>query len=138
MHRWYAKAEVCYAFLEDLKPRIQWGNRSEPEAIRADLQDEHHLGTSRWFSRGWTLQELIAPVDVMFYAADWIYIGARSILHGRLSRITGIERAVLSRVKTVDQFSVAKRMSWAARRKTTRLEDMAYSLMLVNPERYDA
>lgn len=138
MHRWYAKAEVCYAFLDDLKPRTQWGTRSEPEAIRADLQDEQHLGTSRWFTRGWTLQELIAPVDVIFYAADWIYIGARSVLHGRLSRITGIERAVLSRVKTVDQFSVAKRMSWAAKRKTTRLEDMAYSLMLVNPERYDA
>ena len=128
MYSWYAKAQVCYAFLDDLKPGLRLDGKS------ADLQDEQHLSTSRWFSRGWTLQELIAPVEVMFYAADWMYIGARSTAHGRLSRITGIERSVLSRVKTVGQFSVAKRMSWAAKRKTTRLEDMAYSLMSVSPK----
>jgi hypothetical protein len=79
------------------------------------------------------LQELIAPRHVRFYAADWTLIGTKKTLFKQLARITGIDRNLLSGTQRLYEFSVAKRMSWAANRTTTRIEDMAYSLMSVSP-----
>ncbi|KAI1756201.1 heterokaryon incompatibility protein-domain-containing protein [Xylaria castorea] len=109
MFRWYSNAKICYAFL-------------------ADVTDQNGFASSRWFSRGWTLQELIAPRVVRFYSSDWKFLGLKSELEDILQNITGIEAVVLS-TGNFSRVCVAKRMSWAAKRDTTRLEDQAYSLM---------
>lgn len=109
MYRWYQQAKVCYAFLEDVPAR------PFPE--------------SRWFTRGWTLQELIAPDTVVFLNGDWEEIGTRDTLQCEISECTGIPLTILSGVEELGAFSVAQRMSWASRRRTSRIEDRAYSLL---------
>jgi hypothetical protein len=116
MFQWYQNAVVCYVYLADLAGSI------EPSDLEAKLPK------CRWFYRGWTLQELLAPTEVIFYSEDWSRIGTRNGLHRLISRITGIERAFLSGER-LDEASVAKKMSWAAKRQTTRLEDIAYCLL---------
>jgi hypothetical protein len=111
MYRWYQRAAVCYVYLEDLL---------EPSAAR--------FAASRWFTRGWTLQELIAPAMVEFYDASWKEYGTRTSLHFEIATITGIDPNVLIGEDT-SVFNVATKMSWAARRTTTRVEDEAYCLM---------
>jgi len=81
------------------------------------------------FTRGWTLQELIAPRDIQFYDAKWNFIGLKKNLIGDLSAITGIGADILLHEQSLDLVSVAARMSWAAKRETTRTEDMAYCLL---------
>lgn len=117
MYAWYRDAAVCYVFLSDL----------EPGRTQADL--ERDLPACRWFTRGWTLQELIAPREVVFFDKDWEYRGRKSELAGLLARITGIPETVLRGEAELEEFAVARRMSWAARRETTRVEDMAYCLL---------
>jgi hypothetical protein len=112
MFRWYAEAEVCYAFLSDAKA---W-----------DLQS---FGNSNWFTRGWTLQELVAPSKVVFYDEAWNPIGTKVDLGRAISTITGIDLDLLEGARLLEHFSVAERMSWAANRQTTRPEDRAYSLL---------
>ena len=109
MYRWYQEADVCYAYLADVP--------SEPFA------------KSRWFKRGWTLQELIAPSTVIFLDHEWKELGTRESLRGILSDITSIPVGILVGDDDVETASVAQRMSWAARRETTRIEDRAYCLM---------
>ncbi|KAI4255197.1 MAG: hypothetical protein L6R42_006846 [Xanthoria sp. 1 TBL-2021] len=114
MYRWYEESKICYVYLADffLEP-IQ-----------------HERGTkfrdSRWFHRGWTLQELLAPYNVVFYDARWMEIGSKYFLHTYLTNICRISTRHLSSPK---EASVAAKMSWASRRETTRKEDMAYSLL---------
>ncbi|KAK5739653.1 hypothetical protein LTR17_005137 [Elasticomyces elasticus] len=84
---------------------------------------------SVWFLRGWCLQELIAPKEVKFFDKDWNSIGWRTTMVPWLSRITKIDVAVLNHRKALTSVSVAKRMSWAAYRKTSRVEDIAYCLL---------
>lgn len=116
MYRWYQNAQICYAYLADVtvaeKPR---GGGSAFER-------------SRWFTRGWTLQELIAPSNLVFYSSDWRRIGTKSELRDIISEITGINVGVLGGTDP-DHFSIAQRMSWASKRKTTRVEDIAYCLL---------
>jgi len=120
MYRWYQQAGVCYVYLKDVL------NVSE---IREDLQQvEIALSGCSWFTRGWTLQQLIAPSSVIFFNSSWEEVGTKSSLQPMISRITGIQVEVLLGAH-VENFSVAQRMSWAAKRKTTRLEDLAYCLM---------
>ncbi|SPO07278.1 uncharacterized protein DNG_09972 [Cephalotrichum gorgonifer] len=109
MFRWYSRARVCYAYLHDA----------------TGVQD--YLA-SEWFDRGWTLQELIAPGVVDFYAGDWTKFGSRSLLSSSLSTKTGIAEEYLHGTE-LRSASVAERMSWAAARKTARPEDMAYCLL---------
>ncbi|KAK7972347.1 hypothetical protein PG988_006481 [Apiospora saccharicola] len=109
MYRWYNQSLICYAYLQD-----------------ARVLDE--IKTSRWFQRGWTLQELIAPKTVIFFNQDWQFLGRKDDLGDELEAITGIDAAVL-RGGSFEQASIAKRMSWAARRSTSRTEDTAYSLL---------
>ncbi|KAI1337095.1 heterokaryon incompatibility protein-domain-containing protein [Xylariaceae sp. FL0016] len=116
MYRWYKEAQVCYAYLSDVPPDDEWHITNEA------------FETSRWFKRGWTLQELIAPAFVEFYAYDWTEIGTKSSLRHVIWNITGIETSVL-RGESPSVFNVAERMSWAANRETTRIEDEAYCLL---------
>ncbi|KAK4460749.1 heterokaryon incompatibility protein-domain-containing protein [Cladorrhinum samala] len=114
MFRWYQEADVCYVFLADL-----------PEA--ADLK--RHLARCRWFTRGWTLQELLAPRVLWFYDGGWTMRGTGRDLVDQISDITGIARDVLSGGTALEEISVSERMSWAANRTTTRPEDVAYCLL---------
>ena len=82
----------------------------------------------QWFTRGWTLQELIAPQVVEFYNSDWCGIGIKESLVDVLSASTLIDQSALQG-DPLSGYSIAKRMSWAAHRETTRIEDQAYSLM---------
>lgn len=146
MFRWYRKAAICYAYIQV-----------------ADTVDD--LEKSRWFTRGWTLQELVAPHDVVFFSKSWVHLGRKLELKSVLWNITGIEPAVLES-GTLSNVTVAKKMvghlrrfypvldledhppesnlesslvwmpidheptqSWAAKRKTTRVEDLAYCLL---------
>ncbi|TBU37097.1 hypothetical protein BD309DRAFT_905736 [Dichomitus squalens] len=117
MYQWYGHATECYAFLADVPPG------DDPRS------PESKFRSSRWFRRGWTLQELISPSKVKFLSNDWNIIGTKHILVDLVEEITGIPDESLLHKKSLDEFSVAQRLSWAAKRKTTRVEDRAYSLL---------
>ncbi|KAL8294856.1 hypothetical protein RB597_008296 [Gaeumannomyces tritici] len=116
MYDWYQRAVCCVAYLEDLR-------------AGSDEAPENQLRLCRWFTRGWTLQELIAPGSVLFVDERWNERGTRRSLSPVLSRITGISTAVLDGTRPLHNVAVAQRMSWAARRLTTRVEDIAYCLL---------
>ncbi|KAF2185267.1 HET-domain-containing protein [Zopfia rhizophila CBS 207.26] len=109
MYRWYQDARVCYAYL-------------------ADVPSFKTFSESKWFTRGWTLQELIAPSIVIFLDEEWREIGTKSSLQRRISETTGIPVNILLG-DDVGRASVAQRMSWASKRETKRVEDLAYCLM---------
>jgi hypothetical protein len=92
MYSWYQKAEVCYAYLSDIS-----------------LDNVHE---ARWFKRGWTLQELIAPSNMKFFSKDGLCIGTKSSLQAKLSAMTGINESVLAG-RDIFEVLVAQRMSWA-------------------------
>ncbi|KAB8215203.1 heterokaryon incompatibility protein-domain-containing protein [Aspergillus novoparasiticus] len=120
MFTWYANAAVCYAYIFDVT--------ATPGHYGLEL-DTSEFEKSRWFTRGWTLQELLAPSEVVFFSQGWVRFGERSSLAHKLMSITRIDEAILSRELPLFERSIAQRMSWAARRQTTRPEDMAYCLM---------
>jgi hypothetical protein len=117
MFRWYKKAEVCYAFLSDVT------SDEDPELLDSAFRK------SRWFRRGWTLQELIAPVHVQFLGRDWKEIGTKWNLQKLLSEITSIQTKALLGLESLGGFSVAQRMSSLSNRETTRDEDIAYCMI---------
>ena len=120
MYTWYEGSSVCYAYLHDVEKQKSMSDYArENSAFRS----------SRWFKRGWTLQELIAPRKVVFYAKDWTEIGTKHDMADLIADITNIDVGVLRHDASHSNISVAKRMSWAASRQTTRVEDIAYSLM---------
>ena len=119
MFRWYKNSEVCFAYLEDV-PAIQNGRRST---------QENDFKKSRWFTRGWTLQELLAPRSVIFFSRNWQQIGSKIDMATQISQITNIDKRALRDLRYVQSTSLAKRMSWAANRQTTREEDIAYCLL---------
>ncbi|KAM0712011.1 hypothetical protein Q7P37_011105 [Cladosporium fusiforme] len=120
MYAWYERSKKCYAILEDV-----------PERYSADFVSK--FSSSRWFTRGWTLQELLAPTNVYFFGKDctdvWTPIGDRIQLQDQISEVTKIPFGYLDGREHVHHASVAKRMSWAAKRQTKREEDVAYSLL---------
>ncbi|KAK2028118.1 HET-domain-containing protein [Colletotrichum zoysiae] len=120
MYNWYRAAGVCYVYMVDLPPHAIHETHSHPDS---------HFRKSRWFTRGWTLQELIAPVRMNFYAADWSMLGAKRDLVDALHLATGIQKPCLSGDLGPSDFSIAEVMSWASARVTTRLEDQAYCLL---------
>lgn len=117
MFAWYKQAAICYALLSDVT--------FEPDA--EDNTDR--LSGSRWFTRGWTLQELLAPSKILFYDRDWRLIGNKQSLAKEIASVTGIDSSVLMGMSRLGQRSVAERMHWASRRETTRTEDLAYCLL---------
>ncbi|PBP26575.1 hypothetical protein BUE80_DR002502 [Diplocarpon rosae] len=121
MYRWYEDAKVCFVYLFDVDENEV--NGQDSEALM-----KSRFAHSTWWSRGWTLQELIAPSVVEFYNSNWEHLGSKHDLVERIATITGIHRKKLEGAD-LECFSIAQRMSWASKRKTTRIEDVAYSLL---------
>jgi hypothetical protein len=119
MFVWYQRSAICYAFLEDV----------HTEDISQQLDVDQLLRTARWFKRGWTLQELIAPPKIIFYSATWEAIGTKNDLRSTLAEITGVNERVLENPAMLSTMSIAQKMSWASDRQTTRVEDIAYCLL---------
>ncbi|KAK4445870.1 heterokaryon incompatibility protein-domain-containing protein [Podospora aff. communis PSN243] len=133
MFEWYRAADVCFCLLSDFQPG------SSPD---------EDLEKCRWFTRGWTLQELIAPDVLVFFDSSWTACGSMRLrkshakwplqyhedsyeidLSGRVSDITGVPLSVLSSVSVLHSTPAVEIMSWASMRTTTRIEDRAYSLL---------
>jgi len=133
MFEWYRGAVVCYCLLSDFQTE---------SSLEADL------AKCRWFTRGWTLQELIAPDILVFFDDSWTARGSIRIreslydwpaqysegayevdLSEQISEITGVPLSVLSAVNTLQSTPAVEIMSWASLRTTTRIEDQAYSLL---------
>jgi hypothetical protein len=114
MFAWYRDAAICYTYLSDVDATI-----SPMEGLRE----------SRWFTRGWTLQELLAPSNMRFLASDWSTLGSRIDLIEDLAVITTIDVSVLAHRKPLSRCSIAQRFSWASKRATTKPEDLAYCLL---------
>lgn len=123
MHAWYKRAYICYAYLADVSshPPVQ--------------EDDTSFCRSRWFTRGWTLQELIAPLDVIFYNDDWKRIGekAQTCIGSKnrvwdwkgtaiIRKVSGIPMELLFGTRGTKDYSVAQRMPWASQRVCTRVE----------------
>ncbi|KAK5657206.1 hypothetical protein OQA88_3264 [Cercophora sp. LCS_1] len=116
MFRWYRDAALCYAYLADVP------------SCEDPMAEDSSFSRSRWFTRGFTLQELLAPKEVAFVGADWAEIGTKKSLREPVSRITRIDASALGQ-QSWPEYSIAQKMSWAAGRRTTRLEDEAYCLL---------
>jgi hypothetical protein len=119
MFRWYHESTKCYVYLSDVMKSAVNTN---------DLMWESAFRASKWFTRGWTLQELIASESVEFFSKAGELLGDKSTLERQVCEITGIPAKAL-RGSPLSGFSIAERMSWAARRQTTRGEDQAYCLL---------
>lgn len=117
MFRWYQRAKVCYAYLSDI-------------ASDQDAREEGaRFRTSRWFRRGWTLQELLAPRRLVFYSSGWHRLGTKARLRSDIEQTTGIPQRFLTSGRDIKSASIAQRMSWPAPRRTKRPEDLAYCLL---------
>jgi Heterokaryon incompatibility protein (HET) len=114
MFAWYQRSAICLVYLED----FQYGTDG-----LANLED------CRYWTRGWTLQELLAPSKMIFLDSTWRLFGTKDSLMLEISKITSIHIQYLMHPDSVPLASIARRMSWAAQRSTTRVEDMAYCLM---------
>ncbi|KAM7203878.1 hypothetical protein V8F33_001849 [Rhypophila sp. PSN 637] len=121
------QAAKCYVYLDDI---VSSGTSSSSACAEMGSDASVHslLAQSRWFTPGWTLQELLAPKNVCFYDVNWVSMGEKSSLVDVLHRITGIDKSVLEG-GPLRQVSVGRRMSWAAARETTRIEDIAHCLL---------
>ena len=125
MFRWYRDSAICYAYLCDLPRYDPSMAQSEAESLMSTVE---RFRESVWFTRGWTLQELIAPRRLVFYCNDWSEFGSRDSWADVIRDITRIPNSILHGGDILD-VSIAQRMCWASNRQTTRKEDMAYCLM---------
>ena len=116
MFRWYQNAKKCYVYLSDVKKST------------LDSDGESALRKSRWFTRGWTLQELLAPQSVEFFSTERARLGDKESLKSVIYEITKVPVQALSGSK-LSEYSVSERFSWAESRQTTREEDRAYCLL---------
>ena len=141
MFQWYKQSTICYAYLTDVivPPNTDVILSSQDGFVKLNPCLGDIVSESRWFARGWTLQELIAPKEVRFFAKDWAFLGSKThsqfvphhlkpALNEDLVEITGILDMFLVS-DNLSQASLAQKMSWASRRDTTRTEDVAYSLL---------
>ncbi|KAK4078573.1 uncharacterized protein Triagg1_2904 [Trichoderma aggressivum f. europaeum] len=135
MFRWYQRASICYAFLSDVPGDDNFRQKGSK------------FQSSRWFQRGWTLQELLAPKTMRFYGTnfapsirpndtfspfrvqEWRLLGNKGNMSTPIVSVTGIPRHYLLGIAALHTASVAQRMSWAAHRDTNRKEDLAYCLL---------
>jgi len=125
MYVYYEEAEVCYAYLADVH---RWDHLYNKEGARS-FWVKGLFEESEWFNRGWTLQELLAPANVVFFDRDWNCIGERAQLMSTISSTTGIPQNVLEGSRLVRDVDARDRMSWAIGRVTTRPQDKAYCLL---------
>ena len=118
MYAWYREAEECYVYLHDV-----------PDPSKHPEDQHATFFRSVWWSRGWTLPELLAPPSVTFLSSTWTVVGTRQEFAGQIEKITSIDRNVLISPRlSLEAISAAKRMSWAASRRTRVTEDAAYCL----------
>ena len=122
MFRWYRNATRCYVYLADVSVD------SQDPASQSFQSWGPAFRKSRWFTRGWTLQELIAPPFVEFFSMEGKLLGDKKSLERQVHEITGIATQALQG-NALSQFSVIERLSWAESRRTKREEDKAYSLL---------
>ncbi|KAN0077370.1 hypothetical protein V8E54_005674 [Elaphomyces granulatus] len=123
MFRWYRDAAKCYVYLADVsRPAF------DADVNSSKLPWEVSFRKSRWFTRGWTLQELVAPASVQFFSKEGEQLGNKRSLEQHIHEVTGIPIKVL-RGSPLSDFTTPERMSWAEKRDTTREEDKAYSLL---------
>ncbi|KAK0732137.1 heterokaryon incompatibility protein-domain-containing protein [Lasiosphaeris hirsuta] len=118
MYGWYERAAICYVYLSDV-----------PDHPRDKIDTLDLVRKSRWFKRGWTLQELLAPAHIVFYSREWSPLGTKNALAVLISSVTKIDEVCLNKRKRLEEYSIAQRMAWAADRVTTRQEDIAYCLL---------
>jgi hypothetical protein len=123
MFRWYQQAARCYVYLLDVSVAdyVENNQHSQPAWEAAFTQ-------SRWFTRGWTLQELIAPTAVGFFTSEGKRLGDRLSLEDMIHDVTGIAKRAL-KGDPLSDFGIDERMSWVAQRKTKLEEDQIYSLL---------
>ncbi|KAJ5170297.1 HET domain protein [Penicillium coprophilum] len=113
MFRWYKESMICYAYLDDVD-------------VRKTKSLETSFTHAKWFTRGWTLQELIAPTSLLFVDKNWVEIIDKINGQEQIERATGIQP---EKLRTFEKCSIWERFSWASRRRTTLVEDRAYSLL---------
>ncbi|KAG9200689.1 hypothetical protein G6514_006708 [Epicoccum nigrum] len=118
MYRWYQSAKVCYVYLADV-------STERCEAEKESWQCA--FAASRWFTRGWTLQELLAPSNLQFYSSEWTGLGDKASLQLEIHRITAVPLAVLNGALLSD-YSVEERLQWGSTRQTKLEEDRVYSM----------
>jgi hypothetical protein len=123
MYRWYQQSTKCYVYLTDVYDSIHDTGGKDRQ-----IPWEDKFRSSRWFKRGWTLQELIAPKVVEFFASDKSRLGDRLSLDTIIHEGTGIALGAL-RGYPLPDFSIDERFRWTADRQTKRPEDKAYSLL---------
>lgn len=123
MFKWYRQSKKCYVFLAD----VHTGN-DDPSS--SDSSWLPQFRTSRWFSRGWTLQELLAPLSVEFFCAAGKKLGDKVSLEHELSEITGIPVQAL-RGMALSTFPTTEKFSWVKNRQTKREEDMVINDHLI-------
>lgn len=122
MFRWYSDAQVCITYLSDV--------RVSNSPLSAETFRSAETGKpSVWFTRGWTLQELLAPQNMQFYDMNWQLMGTKQELAPAIEEITGISVKYLTAEEDFREASIAAKMSWMAGRETARVEDIAYSLL---------
>ena len=156
MYRWYKEARVCYAYLSDVSSKTSSNHWQQGSSFResrwftrkfkspsygalpdllerrgrtcVSLPDGSDMLTSRTSTGGWTLQELIAPRNLLFFSDTWNQLGSKAELSELIAEITGVDSQILQ-TGFLENASVARKMSWASNRVTTRVEDRAYSLL---------
>jgi hypothetical protein len=141
MFRWYQNAARCYAYLSDVY--LSDVSVDTQDSQLRHVEWESAFRTSRWFTRGWTLQELLAPNTIEFYSRDQVRLGDKKLLEQQICEITGIAVEAL-RGRHLGHFNVEERLRWGEKRETTEEEDKAYCLLgifdvsmpLVYGERY--
>jgi hypothetical protein len=124
MFRWYQKATRCYVYLSDVS--IYGQGRTN---LSLNYPWESAFRQSRWFTRSWTLQELIAPTSVEFFSSEGERLGNKSTMEVTIHEITGIAKEAFKGLRPLSDFSVKERMAWAEQRNTKLEEDQVYSLL---------
>jgi hypothetical protein len=123
MFRWYRNATRCYVYLSDVpSPSADGNHQCNPHPWDSDFRN------SRWFTRGWTLQELLAPASVEFFSRERKRLGDKTSLRQQIHEITNISHSALQG-HPLSQFSVEERLRWIEHRKTKWEEDRVYSLL---------
>jgi hypothetical protein len=123
MFRWYRNARRCYVYLLDV-PRSPFDTN---HALNLQSWDSD-FWKSRWFTRGWTLQELLAPASVEFFSKEGKRLGDKNSLEQQIHQITGIPVLALQGA-SLSQLGVDKPFLWIDHRQTKLEEDKIYSLL---------
>lgn len=121
MFRWYSQADRCYVYLSDVP------DKPDDKSSDRDIW-ESAFRNSKWFRRGWTLQELLAPRLVEFFSREGKLLGSKQTFEGLVHEITQIPIPALQ-MTNLSRFSVDERLRWVVGRTTKRIEDKAYCLL---------